>query len=434
MKRLNQIKKERQITKELLKKMKEEEAIEKEISEIMPEEKFTIKESIELLKGKDEEELEYESYLTEEELEEERRKQKENKRIAKIAGIVMVCVITLVIIGTNVFYNTFKSDLLKITEPLLKSHYESLTGEKAKTRTIEELMTKNEEKKLVGTGIYLLTTETNKHIMAINNEVLGDDINTSKRNQEIKDYILPYLGNIELITDSISLSYDEYYTSYNRFLDYINVLPSKLSTSELIASQKLALTYKIIYQGEIDIFSIENLIKTFSINSTFVLFKQDSTGIKNVTVVNQDKTLSFDITAEIEKEKGITYLELDRTVNGVVDLDVSLFASSSVSSKNDYNIVNPMSIKKEEEQRYRDEEPKPSYYLLRVASSLITEDGFVELNTSKREDTYQEIEKDEYKDVFLLSIGSYTYIFGENDIFIGQMRGEKSFLCKIGIC
>ena len=435
MKSLKQIKKEKQREKELLEKIKkEEEEIEKEVNEIMQEPKFSFKESLELLKGKDEEEAEYESYLTEEELAEEENKRKEEKRIIKTAAVVMVSVVIVTIVGVRVFYDTFKSDLLKVTEPLLKSHYEEITGEKAKTKTIEEFMTKDENKKDIGTGIYLLTTEDDKHIMSVNNELIGDDLRVESKKEEVKKYLQPYLGNIELVTDSIALSYDDYYLTYNRFVDYINVLPSKLTTEELISSNKLTLTYKAIYKGDLDLASITNIINNFSANSTILLFKQDMTGISNVTLIKRGITHSFNITAEIEKNDGITYLELDRNVNDIIDVSASLHSSSSVSTENDYNIVNPISIKAEKNRRNRDEEEKPAYYLIRLVSSLITEDGFVELSTYKREDTYREIEKDDYEDVFLFTIGSYTYVFGENDLFIGQIRGKKTFLCKLGIC
>lgn len=435
MKSLKQIKKEKQREKELLEKIKkEEEEIEKEVNEIMQEPKFSFKESLELLKGKDEEEAEYESYLTEEELAEEENKRKEEKRIIKTAAVVMVSVVIVTIVGVRVFYDTFKSDLLKVTEPLLKSHYEEITGEKAKTKTIEEFMTKDENKKDIGTGIYLLTTEDDKHIMSVNNELIGDDLRIESKKEEVKKYLQPYLGNIELVTDSIALSYDDYYITYNRFVDYINVLPSKLTTEELISSNKLTLTYKAIYKGDVDLASIANMINNFSTNSTILLFKQDMTGISNVTLIKRGITHSFNITAEIEKNDGITYLELDRNVNDIIDVSASLHSSSSVSTEKDYNIVNPISIKAEKNRRNRDEEEKPAYYLIRLVSSLITEDGFVELSTYKREDTYREIEKDDYEDVFLFTIGSYTYVFGENDLFIGQIRGKKTFLCKLGIC
>lgn len=435
MKSIEQIKKEKAKEKELLEKIKkEEEELEKEVNEKMQEPKFSFKESLELLKNKDEEELEYESYLTEEEIAEEEIKKKEEKRIIKNAAIVMVSVILATIVGVRVFYDTFKSDLLKITEPLLKSHYEEITGEKTKTKTIEEFMTKDENKKDVGTGICLLTTEDDKHIMAVNNELIGDDIRIESKKEEVKKYLLSHLGNIELVIDSIALSYDDYYLTYNRFVDYINVLPSKLTTEELISSNKLTLTYKAIYKGDLDLVSLENTINNFSNNSTILLFKQDMTGISNVTLIKRGITYSFNITAEIEKNDGITYLELDRNVNDIIDVNASLHSSSSVSTENDYNIVNPISIKTEKNRQNRDEEEKPAYYLIRLASSLITEDGFVELSTYKREDTYREIEKDDYKDVFLFTIGSYTYVFGENDVFIGQIRGKKTFLCKLGIC
>ncbi len=435
MKLLNNYKKKRLKEKELIEKIKnEEKEIEKEINEHTPEAKFTFNETINLLKGKDEEELEYESYLTEDELKEENRKKEEERKIAKRVGIILIGVIIITVIGSKVFYDTFKSDLLKVTEPLLKEHYEKITGEKAKTKTIQELMRIDENRKEVKTGIYLLTTKDNKHLMSLNNSLIGDDININTKKSDAKNYVINKLGDIELITDSISLSYDDYYITYNRFLDYMNVLPSDMSFEDLLESGKLALTYKAIYQGTLDLENIKNMMIKLSPNSSVLLLKQDNTGVKNVTYIKKDMVFTADITAEIEKDDGVAYLELDRNINGVNDVTISLYANSSVSTKNDYNIINPISIEPEEESYRRDEVKKPTFYLIRVSSSLINDSGFVELSTSKREDTYTEIEKEEYEDVQLLTIGSYTYIFGEEDLFIGQVSGKKTFLCKLGIC
>ena len=430
----NARKKAREEEKKILEKLKqEEEALEKEVNEIMAEPKFSFKETIEMMKGEDEEDAEYRSYLTEEELALEDNKKKEERKIIKMVIIIFVITISAISFGSKVFYDTFKSDLLKITEPMLKSHYYDKTGQKAKTKTIEELETKGPDNKVIGTGIYLLTTNDNKHIMSLNNELIGDDINNSNKYTEVKEYLYSYFEGLELVTDDIKLSYDDYYVEFNRFLDYINVLPSDMSTEELINSKKLTVTYKALYQGELDYDLISSLLNTFSINSRFIFYKQTSTGITNITIINKDKTTSLNITAEIEKDSGIMYLELDRNLNDVSDVEVATFADSSVSSKNDYSITNALGIKKIVE-RSRDEEIKNSYFLLRIDSSIINENNFIELSTSKRNDTYEELEKEDYIDTIVYTVGSYTYILSENNIFIGRTTTKKSFMCNFGIC
>ncbi len=430
----NARKKAREEEKKILEKLKqEEEALEKEVNEIMAEPKFSFKETIEMMKGEDEEEAEYRSYLTEEELALEDNKKKEERKIIKMVIIIFVITISAISFGSKVFYDTFKSDLLKITEPMLKSHYYDKMGQKAKTKTIEELETKGPDNKVIGTGIYLLTTKDNKHIMSLNNELIGDDINNSNKYTEVKEYLYSYFEGLELVTDDIKLSYDDYYVEFNRFLDYINVLPSDMSTEELINSKKLTVTYKALYQGELDYDLISSLLNTFSINSRFIFYKQTSTGITNIAIINKDKTTSLNITAEIEKDSGIMYLELDRNLNDVSDVEVATFADSSVSSKNDYSITNALGTKKIVE-RSRDEEIKDSYFLLRIDSSIINENNFIELSTSKRNDTYEELEKEDYIDTIVYTVGSYTYILSENNIFIGRTTTKKSFMCNFGIC
>lgn len=435
LKTLEYLKKKRDKEKETLKALKaEDDKIKSEIDKIMPEAKFSLKESLTLLKGEDEEEQEYFSYLTDEEKEEENRKKKEQKKIIKVAIFVLVITITFATVGSKVFYDTFKNDLLKVTEPMLKEHYQKKTGNKAKRKSIEEFKIKGKDNKEVGSGIYLLTTKDNKHIMSVNNVLIGDDINNGAIQEAIKDYIKEYTPDAELVTDSIELSYDDYYIEYNRFLDYINVLPSGFSENDLISSNKLAVTYKAVYQGSIDSSVIKNLMNTLSPNSTFIFLRQDASGISSVTIIKKSQSITMDITTSIEKEKGITYLELDRDLNSVSNIEVKELANSSVSTENNYNIINPIMIKKEEKSANRDEPSKESYFLLRFDTSLISENSFVELNTSKREDTYTEKKKEDYDDVYLISIGSYTYLLGENNLFIGKISGKKSLLCNLGIC
>lgn len=435
LKTLKDLKAKREKERETLKLLKEEEdKIKSEIDEIMPEAKFSIKESLDLLKGTDEEEQEYFSYLTDEEKEEENRKKKEQKKILKVAISVFIITIMFVTVGSKVFYDTFKNDLLKVTEPILKEHYQKKTGNKAKTKTIEEFKIRSENNEEIGSGIYLLTTKDNKHIMSVNNVLIGDDINNGVIQKSIKDYIKEYIPYAELVTDSIELSYDDYYLEYNRFLDYINVLPSDFSKDDLLNSNKLAITYKAVYQGSIDTSVLESLMNGLSNNSAFILLRQDTTGISNITIIKKEKTISMDVTAEIEKEEGITYLELDRNLNSVSNVEVRMLANSSVSTESNYNIINPIVIKKEEERTNRDEIPKETYFFLRFDSGLINENSFVELNTSKREYTYTEKKKEDYEDVYLISIGSSTYLLGENNLFVGKISGKKSFLCNLGIC
>ncbi len=435
LKTLKQRKIEREKEKQTLKSLADEEdKIKQEIDEIMPESKFTIKESINLLKGEDEEEQEYYSYLTEDEKKEELDKKKEQKKILKVAISVLVVTVIMVTIGSKVFYDTFKNDLLKITEPLLKEHYQKKTGNKAKTKTIEEFKTKDKDNNEVGSGIYLLTTKDNKHIMSVNNVLIGDDINNSDISESIKSELKKGFTAAELVTDSIKLSYDDYYLEYNRFLDYINVLPSGFSKEDLLNSNKLVITYKAIYKGQIDTTPLENIMSGLSSNSTFILLRQDASGISNIIIIKKEKTISMDVTALIEKEKGITYLELDRKINSVSNVEVKLLANSSVSTESNYNIINPIVIKKEEERGNREEPQKENYFFLRFDSGLLNKNSFVELNTSKKEDTYTEKKKEDYDDIYLISIGSSTYLLGENNLFVGKVSGKKSFLCNLGIC
>ena len=47
---------------------------------------------------------------------------------------------------------------------------------------------------------------------------------------------------------------------------------------------------------------------------------------------------------------------------------------------------------------------------------------------------YEELEKEDYIDTIVYTVGSYTYILSENNIFIGRTKTKKSFMCNFGIC
>lgn len=418
--------------KELLKKIAEEE---KEIEkELPPEEKYTFLSIIESISSK-EEEIEYESYLTEEELQEERARKKREKKITIIAASVFIIFITSMIIGTNIIYNVFKSDLLKITQPLLESYYEEKYGEKVKISSIEELTYQNEDKKTINTGIYLATTKNNQHLMCINNELIGDDISINSINNELLDYIVNFTPSTSLITHAVDISYQDYYVKFNRSLDYIKTLPSNKSLNELIATKKLTITYKLVYQGDINIAEYQNLLDNFSSDSKLYLIKHEVGLPTNLKIISKEKIIDLNVTSEIKIEDNITNIELSREANGVTSVDLTTISKSGMESLGEYNLNNGLLIQYEKERRYRDEEKeKTNYYMLRVSNSPWNQSSVIQVSSRKFGDNYRELEKQEYKDLIFIEVGGYTYIIGDEPALIATKTAKKGFLCNLGIC
>lgn len=430
---LKQRREEKKKEKELLKRIEEEEkAIEKELP---PEDTYSLKDTFTLLKNKSEEDIEYESYLTEEEIKEEQDRAKQEKKIAIIAGSIFMVAIILTVVGVNVFYNTFKADILKITQPLLEDYYEEKYGEKAEITNIQELTYQNEERETINTGIYLATTKNNKHLMCINNDLIGDDISISSINNNLLEYFLVNAPTTNLITHSIDVSYEDYYIDFNRNLDYINVLPSNKSLEELLISNKLTVTYKLVYQGDININEYQNILNTFSKDSKLYLIKHEVGLPTNLKIITKDKVIDLDVTGEVKKEENITNIELSREFNNVTQVEITSVSQSGLEATGDYDLTNGLLIEYEVERQYsKDEIPKSSYYMLRVSNSPWNQTTAVQVSTSKSTNRYRELDAASATDIIYIEVGGYTYIISENEALIATKTAKKGFLCNLGIC
>lgn len=412
--------------------LQEEKKLEEEVNDLMPEPSFKIADSLKLLKGKSEEDMEYESYLTEDELKEEKEKEKETKKIVYLSISVFVISAIVIIVGANIFYNLNKSELLRITEPLLKEYYEDRYNEKLKVKEIKELTTKDEKNNEIKTGIYLLTTKDDKHLMSVNNELIGDDISTNKVSEEIENIFKSRIGEENIITDDIELSYMDYYTKYNRYLDYINVIPANMSTTELEESNKLTVTYKAVYQNDIDLYNLQGLLQTFSSDSAIYLLKQETGGPAKVSIITKDKILELPITVQNDKTTDIVQLEFDRNLDGITSLDVTNIVESSMQGKDNYRLINGYLI--EYDYRINRDEEKEKYYLVRFPKEKLNKNNFVELSTSRYSEYYTELDKEDYIDAIIIEVGSYSYLLSDQEIFIAQKAQKKGFLCNFGIC
>lgn len=419
--------------KEILKKIAEEE---KEIEkELPPDDKYSFKELLGMLHGKSEDDLEYESYLTEAELQEEKVRKKQEKKLFIIAGSVFISAIVIVVVGVNVFYNTFKADILKITQPLLENYYEEKYGEKPKITSIEELTYLTEEREKKKTGIFLATTKDNKHIMCINNESIGDDISFTSIKNELLEYISANTPSTNMITHEADLSYQDYYINFNRNLEYMRVLPSNKNIHELITSGKLTVTYKLVYQGEINIAEYQNLINNFSNDSKFYLIKHEVGLPTNLKIITKDKVTDLNVSREIKIEENLTNVELARDFNGVTSVELTSISQSGLKPIGSYNLTNGLLITYEKERNYRqDKIEKPHYYMIKVNNSSWNQTSSIQLETRKSGNLYQELPPSKYKDVIFIEVGGYTYIIGEEEVLIATKTTKKGFLCNFGIC
>ncbi|MDE5630255.1 MAG: hypothetical protein K2I70_01510, partial [Bacilli bacterium] len=254
--------------RELLKKMAEEEKeLEREIDAEMPKEKVRL---VDIIFDEDEEEKELLEYMTDAEKEEMEHYKKENKRLIIISGSILGGICLSLFIFLFFFSEAVKSDLLKVTLPLMEDYYQDKYNAKLNYFDIDYLCLTVDNKEECS-NIAHLTTKENHHIMAVDNKNLGDDIKFEEMTNEYNDYMHNRLAELDIIGNNAILSYQDYYLNYNIHADYIKALPANQNLNNLISSKKLTITDVIIYQGTYNYNYIKNYLNNFSNDSVLYL-------------------------------------------------------------------------------------------------------------------------------------------------------------------
>ena len=416
--------------KELLKKMIEEEKeLEREIDAEIPKEKVKL---VDLIFDDDEEEKELEEYMTESEKEELSTLQKENKRLMIISGSILGGIIIALCTFLFFFSEAVKSDLLKVTLPLMEDYYREKYNTKLNYFNIDYLC-KTVENKEECSNIAHLTTKENRHIMAIDNQNIGDDINSESITNEYNDYMHNHLAELDIIGNNAILSYQDYYLNYNIHADYIKALPSNMNLTDLINSQKLTITDVIIYQGTYNYNYIKNYLNDFSSDSVIYLIGTQNGIPSSLQIVASNYHYEFNITATLELDKKITYYELDRSKNNVSSLKVKHILEQDIKTLNNYAITNAFGFEFETAKTYNRDEEKPNYYFVRLDDVTFSESNIYEFS-SNYSSNYEELKEDNYIPVITYRLGSSTYIISNANIGIGTIKEKEGFLCKMGLC
>lgn len=417
--------------RELLKKMKEEEkALEKEIDAEMPKEKVKL---VDLIFDEDEEDKELIQYMTDEEKAELEQEKKENKRLLIIVGSIFVSLAACLCLFLIFFSEAIKSDLLKVTLPIMEEYYENEYNEKLDYYSIDYLcQTINNQEEC--SDIAVLTTKENRHIIAINNDILGDDIRNDALTSEYNNYMHSALSELDLIGNTAILSYKDYYLTYNIHADYIKVLPGNSDFKTLLNSKKLTITDVILYKGTYNYNYIKNYLNNFSEDSILYLIGTTNGVPSSLSIVSSDYHYEFNITATIELDKSITYYELDRNKNNVASLSVKTINENDITTKENYVITNAYGFEFEESKSYNKEEAKPTYYFVRIDGTNFSESNIYEFSLSSYNNTYSELDSEDYIPVITYRMGNATYIISNGKIGIGTIKEKSSFLCNFGLC
>lgn len=417
--------------RELLKKMAEEEKeLEREIDAEIPKEKVRL---VDLIFDEDEDDKELLEYMTDSEKEELEHYKKENKRLMIMSGSILGGIVVVLFVCLFFFSEAIKSDLLKVTLPIMEDYYQNKYNAKLNYFDIDylcQVIDNNDE----CSNIVHLTTKENRHIMAIDNQILGDDINAEKMTNEYNDYMHNRLAELDIIGNNAVLSYQDYYLDYNIHADYIKALPSELDLNSLIESKKLTVVDVIIYQGTYNYNYVRNYLNNFSDDSIIYLIGTTNGVPSSLQIVASDYHYEFNITATLELDKKITYYELDRTKNNVSSLKVKRVLENDIKTLNNYNIANAYGFEFETQRNYNREEEMPTYFFVRLDDVTFSESNIYEFSINSYNSTYEELKEEDYIPVITYRMGTNTYIISNSNIGIGTIKEKEGFLCKIGLC
>ena len=401
-------KKEKEEEKELNKYLDE---LEKDGQEFDKEEKFNMMSLFE----KDPLEEELKQYMTEEQLEEEKKEKENSKRFTILAcSLLSVCVV-VGIIGFAIFLYASQDELHKTTIKELKNYYNNKYGTHTSIEDIKYICYKNEERKEECTNMVYAKTKDN-HIIIKNQSEIGDNNNTAPIYKAYKEDLLNYFTGEQLITNNPSISYNAFFHKYYPYVDYANVLPNK-SYNELKSTKSIIVRDFIIYQGDIDEYRIKTFVDTLNDNSEFVLLKTLKGMPINIKIINHASITSIDITSTINLDDNVVNYQLDTTYNQVSAVELTKVATTSIRPLVEGTTFSNTYSFRTDKNRSNEGESLPTYYLISISD--LSDNNIIQF------DGLSELEKEEYKEIFYINASNKIYILTNNDISIGNASYNK---------
>lgn len=428
-------KKERKEDKALDKELKKEDKeLEKECGENP--DFLEIKNVVEAVKMLREEDEEVKSFLTESDRQELNERDKEENKLITLSGVLYLVGAVAIALLSAFIYDLSLTDLEKNTLPIMEKYFLAKYDEELTVESIEYFKYLDEERKELESNIIVAKIEdTKNHVVSIDNDLIGDDIDNKEVHQEYINTLIKVSPEIDIINNNPILSYKDYYKTYNVHIDHIKALPNELDFEALQKSKKLTVHDLIVYKGNIDIPALEAFVKTLSEDSLLVLV-DNKTGIpNNITIITSTKTRTINITfAKNFGSDAINY-ELDPNMNAIKGLEITEIAASSIqNNENTLKTINPYFINFEEERNYDDKENNQVYFLISIPKAKIDLTN-ITLFDSGYDSGYQTMTKDEYPMFIYTEVGNRVYILGTQPMGIGtQTKNEEALLCILGFC
>ena len=249
-------------------------------------------------------------------------------------------------------------------------------------------------------------------------------------------------SDMGIIYNDAQLSYKDYYHTYNSYIDYINILPINMNYEEMYNTHKLTVVGKVLYQGEENISRLQSYLSNFSEDSAIYLVRLNQGLPYRLTIVKKNEIFQANFTNNLKVNNDITYYELDRNINSTNSIelkDVSTHGiGESYSNKRfdanavEYEYKNGQYFTFEHERAGYNEPEKPHYYLLKYSNSRFIGNFVLFDGGGSR---YSELDKEEYPLLITITLGSETYVIGEDSFGIALKTEKKQgFLCNLGLC
>lgn len=368
---------------------------------------------------------ELEQYKSEEEKKEDAIKRKEEKRLTIRVISIFASIIIIVGVGLLIFGEIIKSDLEKVTQPLLEDYYLKTFNEKPKLQTIKYL---DKDKHIV-----LATFKSGINVMCIDNKNIGNDSSNDKLYEDYKAYLINNMQSPNFIIHKPKLSYIPYEVEYNYYIDYIDTLPSDLTFNDMINNHSLDIVDTIVYENDINKEGIKAMLNNFGNNSKIFLIKTNSQNIIEFSAITKDKIESFDVIEEKYSKDGDTFYLFNNDINKVEFVEIKNLPDGYDKNNNKYVNVKELEI----DESYlsgvdRKDDLRSSYYLIRFKKGL-TYDNFSVLSSASN--TFYKYEDNNVPLVLGINTQSGFVMFGSGEVAIAnQDNSSKSWLCSLNLC
>ncbi len=370
----------------------------------------------------DPEDEELKKYMTTEQLIEEEKDKRVGKVYAISAVVIMaISVIVLVSISYIFFFNN-QDDLNRVFKYDILNYYSSRYNSSTKLNKLEyvcyeEVKEDNQKEKICTDLIYALT-DNNKVIMK-RNDLYGDNISLTTFYDDYKTLLTDYNPDMKLLWNNPIISDKDFYINYNKFYDYINVMPANSTFNNLLKNNKLNIVDVIMYQGDINVDRMKGLLGQLDYGSEFVFIKSSEGSPVNLKVIAKDKYVDLNVIGETYPDENIVNYQFDTATNNIAGITVTKTSPDAIRPKGkDYTFesayhINTTSVRR----NYKDKGQYPSYYLV-MFNNYLLEGNIKQYNSTSETDV------DKYINYHYLSFGGKTYIVAEKSIGLAKVKSK----------